>query len=39
MVRGNAKPSPDMAFGLFYYVPLHNIRDGIRLVTQGPFAS
>jgi hypothetical protein len=29
MVRGNAKLSPDMAFGLFYYVPLHNIRDGI----------
>jgi hypothetical protein len=28
--RESAKPSPDMAFGLFRYVPLHNICDGIK---------
>jgi hypothetical protein len=27
--RERAKPSPDQAFGLFCYVPLHNIRYGI----------
>jgi len=27
--RKSAKPSPDIAFGLFCYVPLHNIRDDI----------
>lgn len=29
--REGAKPSPDLAFGLFYYVPLHNIWYGIEV--------
>ena len=28
--REDAKPSLDLASGLFCFVPLHNFRDGIR---------
>ena len=35
--REGAKPSPDLAFGLFCYVPLHNIRYGTRLLPSNHF--
>jgi len=31
--REGAKPNPDLAFGLFCYVPLHKIWYGIALAT------
>ena len=32
--REGVKVSPDLASGLFCYVPLHNIRDGIYMVMR-----
>ena len=33
--REGVKVSPDLAFGLFSYLPLHKIRDGIKKPTIG----
>lgn len=37
--REGAEASPGIAFGLYYYVPLHNIRYGIVKDVYGLFLS